>query len=167
MNFEPPRKRVHQQESFSTGVAPVAAPTLTSNNSELNALPPSSAAVILPSQDISVHLNKYVRIVRDRILSKWSPPKSNNPVTLTVFFRVHRPGDISILRLEYSSGSPAIDRAALEAVEKSVPFPRIPEELPDFLDLQLVLEPDFGNRKQDEVYKQINRLSPPARQDRH
>jgi outer membrane biosynthesis protein TonB len=166
MKFEPPRKRAHQQESFSTGVAPVTAPTLTSNNSDSNGLPSSSASVILSRRDVSALLDKYVRAVRDQILSKWSPPKSTNPVTLTVFFRVHRPGHISILRLEYSSGSPAIDRAALEAVQKSVPFSRVPDELPDFLDLQLVLEPDYGNRNRSEVYKQINRLSPPARQDR-
>jgi len=157
----PPKKRVSQQTS-SVEETLVAVSSIRRNNREAIASPsPVSSA-----PDISEPLKKYVRIIRERLASRWSMPRSDAPISLAVLFRLHRNGDISKLRLEFSSGSNVVDMAALEAVEKSVHFPRIPSELPDFLDLRFLIEPGFGDEYREVVHKTINRLVPPARTDR-
>jgi TonB family protein len=54
--------------------------------------------------------------------------------------KINREGQVLAAKLERSSGVPALDRAALEALERAAPLPRIPPERPDEAELLVPFE---------------------------
>jgi protein TonB len=55
-------------------------------------------------------------------------------------FRVGRDGHVLSSSLERSSGVPALDEAALETLRKADPFPKIPADRPDQIELVVPIE---------------------------
>jgi TonB family protein len=108
-------------------------------------------------------LHQYLLEVKYLIRKRWQPPRGNVQIRVVVLFRLHRPGDISQLRLQLSSGSSYIDMTALKAVENSVFFPKIPDLLPEFLDMQFVFEYGFDKKTEDEARTPGNAIVPPRR----
>ncbi|AZN35572.1 TonB family protein [Iodobacter ciconiae] len=53
---------------------------------------------------------------------------------------INREGQVLSARLERSSGVPALDKAAMEALSRAAPLPRIPPERPDELELLVPFE---------------------------
>lgn len=66
----------------------------------------------------------------DRLLSlidaQWARPAMGSGVKAVIFFRIHRDGSLSDLRVEQSSGYNSFDLAALRAVQNAAPFPPLP-----------------------------------------
>ena len=66
----------------------------------------------------------------DRMLSlidaQWARPGMGSGVKAVIFFRIHRDGSMSDLRVEQSSGYNSFDLAALRAVQNAAPFPPLP-----------------------------------------
>jgi periplasmic protein TonB len=66
----------------------------------------------------------------DRLLSlidaQWARPAMGSGVKAVIFFRIHRDGSMTDLRVEQSSGYNSFDLAALRAVQNAVPFPPLP-----------------------------------------
>ncbi|MDW5418350.1 TonB family protein [Iodobacter sp. CM08] len=54
--------------------------------------------------------------------------------------KMNREGQVLAAKIERSSGFPALDRAALEALERAAPLPRIPAERPDEAELLVPFE---------------------------
>jgi TonB family protein len=54
--------------------------------------------------------------------------------------KMNREGQVLTAKIERSSGVPALDRAALEALERAAPLPRIPPERPDEAELLVPFE---------------------------
>jgi TonB family protein len=108
-------------------------------------------------------LKQYLTEVKYLIKKRWLAPRGNVQIRVVVLFRLHRAGDISQLRLQLSSGSSYIDMTALKAVEMAVYFPKIPDVLPEFLDMQFVFEYGFDKQKEDEVRTSRGSVMPPKR----
>lgn len=66
----------------------------------------------------------------DRLLSlidaQWARPAMGSGVKAVIFFRIHRNGSMTDLRVEQSSGYNSFDLAALRAVQNAAPFPPLP-----------------------------------------
>ena len=61
-----------------------------------------------------------------RAISRLRRPSVNSRGTATVSFRIASTGALAGLNLVRSSGSPALDAAALDLVRRAAPFPRPP-----------------------------------------
>ncbi|MCG2842821.1 energy transducer TonB [Sandaracinobacter sp. RS1-74] len=57
-----------------------------------------------------------------------------------VRFRMNRQGQLLSVEIARSSGSPLLDRAALDTVRRAQPFPPIPDDRPDTLELSVPIE---------------------------
>ena len=58
--------------------------------------------------------------------------------------RIDRDGQVLAAAVEHSSGSPALDQAALDTLQRAAPLPRIPKERPDPLELSIPVEFSIG-----------------------
>jgi TonB family protein len=74
-----------------------------------------------------VDFKPYLADMSRRIERAWFPPKSGEWSQVIVYFKIHKPGGLSSLRVQESSGSIIADKAALEAVTKAAPFRPLPE----------------------------------------
>jgi len=84
----------------------------------------TSVAVDAPKFPFSYYLSAIERKVSDNWFS--ASVEHGESLSCIVFFRLDRSGRISALRLQNGSGDSYFDRAALRAVESSVPFPPLP-----------------------------------------
>jgi len=66
----------------------------------------------------------------DRLLSlidaQWARPSMGTGIKTVLFFRIHRDGRMTELRVEQSSGYNSFDLAALRAVQNAAPFSPLP-----------------------------------------
>lgn len=66
----------------------------------------------------------------DRLLSlidaQWARPSMGSGIKTVLFFRIHRDGSMTELRVEQSSGYNSFDLAALRAVQNAAPFSPLP-----------------------------------------
>ena len=58
--------------------------------------------------------------------------------------RIDRDGQVLAAAIERSSGSTALDQAALDTLQRAAPLPRIPKERPDPLELSIPVEFSIG-----------------------
>lgn len=77
----------------------------------------------------------YLATIRNKIGSRWVPPQGvdarSRPIKATVYFRVHRNGQISQASIESSSGYAFFDQTALRALLAATPLPPLPAGFPD------------------------------------
>lgn len=82
----------------------------------------------------------YVDQMLAMISSNWQRPTLGGEIEAMVYFRIHRDGQISELRVERSSGYNSFDLAGLRAVQLAAPFPRLPQSYRhDSLGVNLIL----------------------------
>lgn len=87
----------------------------------------------------------YLQIITDRVSGNWftalvDPGISGHFQTI-VFFKIHKDGQISELKIEQSSGITPLDLSALRAVRSSTPFPPLPRDYEDeYLAIHLIFE---------------------------
>ncbi|WP_426226965.1 energy transducer TonB [Pararhizobium sp. DWP3-4] len=90
--------------------------------------------------------SNYKGKVRTRVQRYFRYPKSaDSSGTVTVGFTISSGGGVSSLRILRGSGSPALDEAALNAVRKAEPFPKIPADA-NRSSWQFILPLQFGRR---------------------
>ncbi len=70
----------------------------------------------------------YMRELQRRIKMNWEPPKGNESKRVVLLFKIARDGRLISHRIYKSSGLPAADRAAMNAVELTAPFKPLPPE---------------------------------------
>jgi TonB family protein len=75
-----------------------------------------------------IDFGPYMADLQQKIKTNWQPAPSRSTKKVTVRFDLHTDGTISNLRIEDSSGLNEADKAALEAVQKSVPFAMLPKD---------------------------------------
>ncbi|HEU4724051.1 MAG TPA: energy transducer TonB [Candidatus Eisenbacteria bacterium] len=77
----------------------------------------------------------YLATLRNKIGSRWVPPPSvdarGRPIKTTVYFRVHRDGQISQASIESSSGYAFFDQTAMRALLSATPLPPLPAGFTD------------------------------------
>jgi len=77
-------------------------------------------------------LVEYIHHVRDKVMSNWRQLRAANGMqgSLAIAsFKLHSDGNIDKPSIVQTSGNVFLDQLALDAVQKSVPFSRIPPEL--------------------------------------
>ncbi len=80
------------------------------------------------SQVVGYSLQDYKAYLQMRVMRNYYPPKCSSPGPTEVAFSIERNGGVTCVRLKKTSGCPLYDRAALEAVERAVPYKTLPEE---------------------------------------
>lgn len=87
----------------------------------------------------------YLQIIIDRVSSNWftslvDPGISGN-FQVTVYFRIHKNGQVSNLKIEESSSVRSLDLSAQRAIRSSSPFPPLPRDYEDeYLGIFLIFE---------------------------
>jgi len=112
---------------IETGAAPTPAPSQ----------PPAPVRVAPPPPVSNVDLNairtEYAKRVRDKIESLKEYPQGarrrGNEGVASVQFTLNREGGVSGVSIAKTSGYPALDAAAQDAVRRAAPFPPLPREL--------------------------------------
>ena len=70
----------------------------------------------------------YMRELQRRIKFNWHPPKGNESRKVVLLFKIAKNGQLLSCRVYRSSGLPAADQAALNAVKLTAPFRPLPVE---------------------------------------
>ncbi|UCC38921.1 MAG: TonB family protein [Candidatus Aminicenantes bacterium] len=87
----------------------------------------------------------YLQIIVDRISSNWFQslvdPGIKGNFQVTVYFRIHKDGQISSLKVEETSRIRSLDLSALRAIQTSAPFPPLPKDYEEeYLGIHLIFE---------------------------
>ena len=83
-----------------------------------------------------IDLSAYLAEMERRVKPNWNPNHRVDDRSTVLAFSIEKNGQISGLRVTRSSGLPDVDRASMEAVQKSAPFLPLPPEFPlDRLDI--------------------------------
>ncbi|MCW5823105.1 MAG: TonB C-terminal domain-containing protein [Cyanobacteria bacterium TGS_CYA1] len=92
--------------------------------------------------DASVEtIEGYKSYLQTRVMRNYFPPKCSSPGPTEVAFSIERNGGVTCVRLKKSSGCPLYDMAALQAVERAVPYRSLPE---DRANLNVAVNFDMG-----------------------
>ena len=75
-------------------------------------------------------LGPYFAEIRRRVKSNWNPSYAAEDYTTFLTFSIQKDGQVTDLKVERSSGSAAIDRESIAAVQKSAPFAPLPPNFP-------------------------------------
>ena len=70
----------------------------------------------------------YMKELQRRIKMNWDPPKGNESKRVILLFSIARDGRLLNVKVQRSSGLPAADKAALDAVKLTAPFKPLPPE---------------------------------------
>lgn len=90
-------------------------------------------SVLNPSQINAlkdIDLGPYFDEMKRRVKSNWNPSYRAEDYTTYLTFDIQKNGQITGLSVTQSSGSPEVDREALEAVQNSAPFAPLPPDFP-------------------------------------
>ncbi|MFQ6037154.1 MAG: TonB family protein [Candidatus Aminicenantales bacterium] len=85
----------------------------------------------------------YLEILRDRISGNWIQSQVAPGISVekptTVFFKIYRNGQVSVVEVEESSGIRALDLSAVRAVQSAAPFPPLPSDYEgEYLGIHLI-----------------------------
>ena len=75
---------------------------------------------------LSVEFADYMQQVREKIQNNWIAPDVLETGHAVIVFRISDSGELISLNVKESSGNVVFDEAAIEALNKSVPFPSFP-----------------------------------------
>jgi TonB family protein len=73
-----------------------------------------------------VDIGSYLQQLQQQVRQQWIPGITQSSHRTVVYFVVSRSGQVSGLRIARPSGSNAIDRAALSAIQRAAPFAPLP-----------------------------------------
>ena len=91
----------------------------------------------------------YMKELQRRIKMNWTPPKGNESKRVVLLFSISRDGRLLSVKVHKSSGLPAADQAAIQAVQLTAPFKPLPPEYRDSsVDIQFTFDYNvFGASK--------------------
>ncbi|MDR3306511.1 MAG: TonB family protein [Endomicrobium sp.] len=69
---------------------------------------------------------QYARSIQKKIAEAWKHDKWNN-LRVEVFFRIHRDGLVSGVRIKKSSGNASFDENGVNTIIKAAPFDKLPD----------------------------------------
>jgi TonB family protein len=93
-------------------------------------------AVSHDETSINVDMRPYIANMKKAIQAKWQPPKGFEDRKLMTTFIILKDGTIQKPEVTESSGTPSVDRAALDALKASSPLPPLPASSPAFVMLR-------------------------------
>lgn len=84
----------------------------------------------------NVDFTPYMTAMKKAIQSKWSTPKGMDQKTVVTVFSIYRDGRIADAEIVESSGSPEIDKSALQALKDASPLSPLPKGAPKHVQLR-------------------------------
>jgi TonB family protein len=94
-----------------------------------------SSRITSVATDGDFRWSSYLAAIRNKIGSRWVPPPGMEApgglVRAKLYFRIHRDGQISVQRVESSSGHAFFDQTAMRALLAATPLPPLPAEYTD------------------------------------
>jgi protein TonB len=69
---------------------------------------------------------QYAKSIQKKIADAWKHDKWNN-LRVEVFFRIHRDGSVSGVRIKKSSGNTSFDENGVSTIKAAAPFDKLPE----------------------------------------
>ncbi|MEL6439576.1 MAG: TonB family protein [Cyanobacteria bacterium J06621_8] len=78
----------------------------------------------------NIDLSQYIAAMERRVKPNWNPFHRLDDRSTVLTFDIQKDGQVTGLRVTRSSGLPDVDRASIEAIQKSAPFPPLPAEFP-------------------------------------
>lgn len=78
----------------------------------------------------------YITKMKQDIQSKWQPPKGFEDEQVTTVFTIKRDGTIVDPQITQGSGKDAVDKSALEALQKASPLAPLPPGAPKFVQMR-------------------------------
>ena len=96
--------------------------------------PPSVAA------RADLDFGPYMSALQRRIKLAWKPPRGTESSRIVVNFVVNRDGSLGEITMRISSGLPAADEAARDAVRRSAPFQPLPVGAPGSVEVEFTFD---------------------------
>lgn len=113
--------------------AAAAGPRLLLETAGEDADAQAGADAVVPLDSADPRYRPYLAVVKRRIWERWSGPDlaPGQPAlgSLVVEFTLTRGGRLAASGVVEPSGTPALDRSALDAVARAVPFSPLPESI--------------------------------------
>lgn len=85
------------------------------------------------------NLKEYAALVASDLEKNWQPPKSGRNSQSIIILTIGTDGSLQNYKMVQSSGDKMTDRSVISAVEKTVPYLRLPDKRPA-VDLQFVFD---------------------------
>lgn len=138
--------------------AAVAAAVVSASLSAMAVLTPIQPARAGEAARTDVDFAPYMADLQRRIKKQWYPPRGLESKRIMVSFKVYSDGIVTGLHIDKSSGAPAADRAALEAVEVASPMRPLPLGAPSNVDIQFTFDYNVFNYKPEQILHSIGEL---------
>jgi len=78
--------------------------------------------------DVKIDFTAYMKYMQKKIQKNWEKPEITPKKPTVVEFALRRDGKVTASAIAESCGDPELDKKAIEAIEKSSPFKKLPKE---------------------------------------
>lgn len=129
-----------------TEIATTSAPT---QDTGIAAAPPSSTGSKSSAED-DFDISPYLASIWQRIKGNWHPPRGIESRSCTIKFKVRKNGSVEAIQVWKSSGSTQADEAAELAVKTAAPFPELPAEVHEDIDIKFSFDYNIFKGRKDE-----------------
>jgi protein TonB len=120
---------------------------LLQNGPQEPTAPPSQPDNTVNLEETAPEFKSYHTFVRSAVARHWIlPPEARTnfqPGRFTAVMTLGSDGQVILIVVEESSGSPSLDFAAMEALRGAAPYPPFPQELSDSTQLEFRLHFDY------------------------
>ena len=126
-----PERRPTKKDEGKSSASTVSAPSSADNALRWSSLDASRSLGVRTDGDFQ--WAAYLASVRNKIGAQWVPPPGlqGRLARATVYFRIHRDGQISSAGLEARSGMTFFDQTAMRALLAATPLPPLPAAYPN------------------------------------
>lgn len=87
------------------------------------------------------NFDTYMPKMQKQIKENWNPPKSDSASSVVLKYQIKKDGNLGSYEIKTSSGNTEIDNAAIEALKKSSPFPKLPTNYEgEYIDVEFIFD---------------------------
>ncbi len=79
-------------------------------------------------EDVKIDFTAYMKYMQKKIRKNWDKPEITPKTPTIVEFALRRDGKVTATAISQSCGDQELDKKAIEAIEKSSPFKKLPRE---------------------------------------
>ena len=72
------------------------------------------------------NFDTYMPKMQNQIKANWNPPKTGTSSRVVMKYQIKKDGTLGSYEVKTSSGNTEMDNAAIDALKKSSPFPKLP-----------------------------------------
>lgn len=90
--------------------------------------------------DADIDFGPYMADLQKRVKRAWFPPRSGMTDRVKLVWKIHTDGNVSNIEITSHGDSPKADQAAIEAIKKAAPFPKLPKGAPENVDVEFTFD---------------------------